>query len=385
MKIALIIDAWEPIIGGSQTHVRELVWRLVKNHECRIDIFTRALVDEDGKIYDGAEEYLEGRIRLFRVGPAVSLTSVFGRVSTLLTIANCVRKQNETEHYDLIHAHSILGGLIGKIASRLSRLPLLLTAHGSPNMDGGRNNFDAFVERYILTRIGYNQVISVGKRYLTYPNVNKNIALIPNGVDAARFDEVAAIKNRGTFKIIFVGRLDWVKGIDTLIEAIKLIKENHSSLIEEKKLEVHLVGYGFDMDKFKSLVLGHNLGELVLFRGKFIGENLIKEYKSSRLFILPSRCEGQPVTLLEAMAARLPVLTTYAADNSEIIDHDTGWKVKENNPEELAQKMTEVLGQPDEVLTKMGLAGHKKVSERHDWNLIAEKTFGIYAGLREKK
>lgn len=383
MKIAFIIDLWDPITGGSQTHVQELVNRLIENHGCEIDIFTRSLI-YDSSVYDHNEDFFDGHLRIIRVGPATGLSNTWGRIATLWTVAWKITIENRKKKYDLIHAHSILGGAMGRLASYLTKKPLLLTVHGSPNLDGGRKNFDYYAENFILTKLKYNKIISVGKSYLSHKNVNREIDVIPNGVALKKFDAISDVKKADAFKILFVGRLDWVKGIDSLMEACNILKKKNDFPLMERKLEVHLVGYGFDAEKYRGIVRNAGLDGMIIFKGKITGKTLIKEYKSSHLFILPSLCEGQPLTILEAMAAGLPVLTTYAADNSEIVSSDTGWKVSAGNPDQLAEKIKEIMTLPEEKLEKMGQKAHKIVSLNHRWEDIAKAVFKIYQTLTGK-
>lgn len=385
MKIALIIDLWKPVTGGSQTHVRELSRKLIDNYDCKIDIFTRALIDDNGKKYSDIDEDRTEKPRIIRVGPATKLSSTWGRVTTLFSIAWKVQREHKEQHYDFIHAHSILGGFIGKLASLLIHRPILLTVHGSPNMDGGRKNLDYFIERHILTKLRYDKVISVGKKYTNYANINKNISIIPNGVDIQRFEAVTDVVKANFFKVIFVGRLDWVKGITTLIKAAKILKDKHSSILKKKGLQFHLVGYGFEVDRYEREVSRLKLNNLIFFRGQITGSDLIREYKSSHLFILPSICEGQPITILEAMTARLPVLTTYAADNSDIVTHETGWKIEEKDPQLLADKLSEIMHLDPGKLETMGQKGHNKIINNYTLDIVLSKTVETYKSLLSNK
>jgi glycosyltransferase involved in cell wall biosynthesis len=384
MKIALIIDLWKPVTGGSQTHVQELSRKLIENYGCRVDIFTRVLVDDEGKNHNETEEQFMGKLRIIRVGPAAKLSSTWGRVTTLFSIAGKVYKEHKNQNYDFIHAHSILGGFIGKLASLLIHRPILFTVHGSPNMDGGRKNLDYFIEKHILTKLRYDRVISVGKRYTRYPNVNENISIIPNGVDIRRFEALTDSTKANFFKIIFVGRLDWVKGIETLIDAVKILKDEHHSLIKEKGVQFHLVGYGFEIDRYEKEVTRLKLDNLIFFRGQITGSELIREYRSSHLFILPSICEGQPITILEAMAGGLPVLTTCAADNSGIVTPEVGWRIEEKNSRLLAEKLLEAIQLQPGILEEMGKKGCKKVTRSFNWDIITEETYTLYSSLTDQ-
>jgi glycosyltransferase involved in cell wall biosynthesis len=384
MKIALIIDFWKPVIGGSQTHVRELSKELIKNHNCSIDIFTRALIDDKKKTHNEVEEQFAGKLRIIRVGPAAKLSSTWGRIANLFSIAWKVHREHKDHNYDFIHAHSILGGFIGKLASLMIHRPILFTVHGSPNMDGGRKNLDYFIERHILTKLRYDRVISVGKKYTRYPNVNEKISIIPNGVDIRRFEGLIDAAKTNFFKVLFVGRLDWVKGIETLIEAVKILKDDHHSLMKEKGVQFHLVGYGFEIDHYEREVNRLKLDNLIFFRGQITGSDLIREYKSSHLFILPSICEGQPITILEAMAGGLPVLTTCAADNSGIVTPEVGWRIEERNPQLLAEKLLEAIQLQPGILEEMGNKGCKKVTRRFNWDIITEETYTLYSSLTDQ-
>ena len=378
MKIAVIIDLWPPVVGGSQTHAWEISSRLVEDYDCEVDIFTRAILDDNGTVIDENEDYFDGKLRIIRVGPATGLAGIWGRISTIFTIALKVRRMHKKDNYDFIHAHSILGGAIGKLASILISRPVIFTVHGSPNMMGKPKGMHYLIEKAILTRIKYSQLISVGKEFSNYGNVNSGIEVIPNGVPLEKFDKVQKVSKGNSYKILFVGRLDWPKGLSVLFQAVKKLKENNLSLLKGKKVEFHLVGYGFEIDRYKRDVTNYGLNDLVFFRGKITGNGLIREYKSSDLFLLPSICEGQPVTILEAMAAKLPILTTFAADNSNIVTPDTGWKINAGDPDVMTEKIVEIIQTPPHLLEEMGKKGHKKVFQNFTWDIIANETVNCY-------
>lgn len=381
MRIAFIIDAWAPIIGGSQIHVWELSSRLVHNYDCHIDIFTRALVDEKEEVYENEEDFFKGRLKVIRVRPTARLGSPWGRISTCLTVTAALIKRHRQANYDLIHAHSILGGLPGKLASLVINRPLIFTVHGSPNMDRGVKNHEYYVERFIHTKIRYDKLISVGKGFARYPNVNRDIEVIPNGVDADRFDHIDTLKS-GFFKIIFVGRLDWTKGIDTLIAATKILRDTHRHLCNEKKLQIHLVGYGFEEKRYKEMVANLGLGNLVKFRGKITGDELVREYKSSHLFLLPSVTEGDSIVIKEAWAARLPVLSTACgAPEYYISEGKDGFLIEKQSPEKMAETIVRILGLPQIELDKMGEEGYRKVHRDYNWDVMTKKVFAFYSLL----
>ena len=121
----------------------------------------------------------------------------------------------------------------------------------------------------------------------------------------------------------------------------------------------------------KNLIKKFNLENLIIIREKLIGDDLIKEYVTSDLFILPSLSEGFPLTVLEAWACKLPVLTTSVGELPYIIkENHNGWLVEPNNVEEISHKLEYILKLDHKKLTKVGENGYKLVKEKYDWNEI---------------
>jgi len=94
---------------------------------------------------------------------------------------------------------------------------------------------------------------------------------------------------------------------------------------------------------------------------------------------LPSFAEGLPVVIMEAMALRRPVLTTYVAGIPELVrPGENGWLFPAGAVDELAQAMAECLAQPADVLQRMGEAAYQRVLQRHDIDTEAAKLAGYF-------
>jgi len=369
MRVCMLIEAWKPVWGGGQAHVWELANKLVLNHKCSVDVFVMNL---DGK---RKESFHNGRLSIYRVGRKASFDSFFSRLRW------CRDVQKEIlwrKSYDVIHAHANLPGWPAKRLSRKLSIPVVYTVHGC-GIDAIRDMYGrnlkswmlSKVELFLQAKIKYSREITVDSSFLKLRNKNKPV-VIPNGVNVEKYDAVKAEKAKN-IKAIFVGRLHPQKGLKYLIEAVSLIKH------EIKSCEFHLIGGGSEEESLKQLAKEKKVDRLFKFRGKVYGGGLIKEYKSSHLFVLPSLYEGQPLTLLEAWAARLPVLVTDVGGNKDfVVEGENGLIVPPKSPKKLGSSLQALLGRSRKELNKMGTAGYQLVKSNYTWDKVAEKTFEVY-------
>jgi len=376
MKIAIISDVWTPIVGGWQVHVENLCKSLIRNYNVEIDLFVRSLRWGDGRIYDQDEVLLKWKLRVVRCGSPKDFFYFPERIHSIFGIFLRIIKENKVQKYKLIHAQAFLWLLSGKFASMYLRIPILWTVHGANLLDKWDKTPLYYIEKFLLTQIKYNTLITVGSSFLKYPNVNKNIVVIPNGVNIEEFDRINISPREDIYKILFVGRLEWTKGIDILIEAVRKIDR---SILDEKNVEFHIIWYGYQENEYKKLVKKYNLEKYIQFKWKITWENLIKEYKESSLFVLPSRTEGFGITLIEAMISRIPVIATRCGWPEDTIeDWVNGFLIEKENIEELSGKIIEFIEWKIENLDEMVESGYKKVVENYTWDRVGDMTFSEY-------
>ena len=125
----------------------------------------------------------------------------------------------------------------------------------------------------------------------------------------------------------------------------------------------------------------HELGlqQHVRITGWIGSEDVRRELLEARALVLPSFAEGLPVVIMEAMALRRPVVTTYVAGIPELVQHGrTGWLVPAGDEEALADAIVACFGTADEVLATMGTNGRERVLERHDADREAGKLAALF-------
>ena len=196
------------------------------------------------------------------------------------------------------------------------------------------------------------------------------IPVIPNGVDLElyRTDARSAVMPR----LFSVGRIVHQKGLDLAMHALAGLKE--------LSWEWRIAGDGPQLDALKLLAQKLGITDRVQFLGWQAREQLIEQYHWSNLFLFPSRHEGMPNAVLEAMASGLPVIASRIAGSEELVSNgETGFLFPSEDIEALRDALRKLIS--DTVLRQtMGNVARRHMEERYSWAATAEQ----YALLLEK-
>jgi len=358
MKVAVIIDTWFPFIGGGQINALEISKRLAKKG-VKIDIITR----------NNGKENLKGttNLKIYKIGSKSDPNSLISKILFSLRSFFFIA----THSYDVVHAHAFLPGTTARLLMITKGIPAILTVHGTSVNTQLNNFFSKLLEKFILNQILYSAQITVSRDFLKINNINKNVQYIPNGVEVNKFDKISANKYKN-FTLIFVGRLHPQKNLIKLIEAIKNVLESFP------KMSLIIVGEGTEKEALVTKVKDLNLSKNIVFTGNKIKKELITLYKRSHIFILPSIYEGQPLTLLEAWAAKIPVIVTKTGDCQYLIrNNQNGYLINDpSSKDEIADKIIEAY--KNNNLEKLGQNGYNLVKGRFNWDKSAEQTLKVY-------
>jgi glycosyltransferase involved in cell wall biosynthesis len=193
------------------------------------------------------------------------------------------------------------------------------------------------------------------------------VKVVHCGLEAA-FHAVAPVPLPAIPRLVCVGRLCEQKGQLLLIEAAQRLA------VRGIRFELVLVGDGEMRSEVEALIARYGLTGCVRITGWISSDGVRREILASRGLVLPSFAEGLPVVILEAMALRRPVLTTYVAGIPELVrPGENGWIFEAGSVEALTAAMADLLSQSDQVLQRMGEAAFERVLARHDIDIEASK------------
>lgn len=362
-KVAVVIDTWFPFIGGGQINAYEIAKRIA-GKKFKIDIITRDL--------GPAELNLPANMSVVKIGSQKKPYDTISKIKFIISAVLYIR-QNK---YDLVHSHAFLPGIGAWLINLVSKTPTILTVHGTSLNTNLNGIIKTFIEKVILTKIKYNAQISVSQDFLNLKNVNKNIYYISNGVETDQFNNINTKKFKNP-TIIYVGRLHPQKNLVKLIEAFAVVKKNHS------KAKLIIVGEGSQKEILKRLVHDLDLIKSVDFKGEVTGQEKIKLYKSCHLFILTSLYEGQPLTMLEAWASKLPVIVPKTGDCELLVKEGINGFLLEDvtNSLKIASLIENAITTKN--LSKIGQNGYNFVLETFSWDKSAQKTITVYESLTQ--
>lgn len=196
------------------------------------------------------------------------------------------------------------------------------------------------------------------------------IAIIPNGVDAERFE--VAERQWAPARLLFVGRVVYQKGIDLLLAALAglTMPEWHLTIVGDGPRRAELAAQAEQL----------GIAPRVNFAGWKSGAELAAAYAQANLFAYASRHEGMPNALLEAMASGLPAVATRIAGNEElVVPSETGLLVPAEDVAALRGALVTLMADPAQR-QRYGAAARKRAQTRYSWQAVAEQ----YAALLDQ-
>lgn len=258
------------------------------------------------------------------------------------------------------HLHAHFGSNsteVAMLAEVLGGPPFSFTVHG-PGEFSEAVGLEEKIHRskfvVAISSFGRSQIY-LRSRHTDWPKVK----IVHCGLEPS-FYESTAIPIVNAPRLVCVGRLCPEKGQLLLVEAAARLAARGIPL------ELVLAGDGPMRADIEVLIAKHRLQQRTRITGWLSSAQVREEILASRALVLPSFAEGLPVVLMEAMALRRPVLTTYIAGIPELVTHGkSGWLFPAGSVEQLAEAMRECLSKTTGELQAMGEAAHQKVVAQH--------------------
>ena len=328
-------------LGGAQTAVALLLPGLADRFEVTV------AAQGSGPLRDAAEAAGVAYVELEHVRRRIDPWHDARALVELVRLCRRLRP-------DLVHAHSSKAGVLGRTAAWLARVPVrIFTVHGwsFAAYDGLAGRLYLWIERLLrpLTTAVVCVAEATRRQGLEARACDpKRSVVIHNAVDVASFGEPSAPTER--VRIVAVGRFAYPKDFATLLEALELVRGDWSAAF---------VGDGPGLAEIADR---HDPRVELLGPRRDVADVLAQ----SDVFVLSSRSEGFPVSILEAMAARLPVVATDVGGIGEaVVDGETGFLVRPGDPRALATAL-ELLVADRELRARLGAAGRSRALRRFD-------------------
>jgi glycosyltransferase involved in cell wall biosynthesis len=166
------------------------------------------------------------------------------------------------------------------------------------------------------------------------PSALNRSVVIPNMIRQDLFLPPPESRKPDPFVFLWAGRLEHVKGVDILLEAVKLLRERTN-----KEFLLRLAGKGSRREELERQAAALGVSEGVSFLGRLSRKEMMEEMQRGNCFVLPTRYEAFGVVLIEAMATGLPVIATRSGGPESIVNTENGLLIDPENAEDLARAM----------------------------------------------
>lgn len=387
--------------GGMNVYVRELS-REMGRLGMRVDVFTRSQNPHISRIVRLGRN---ARVIHLKAGPEepVPRSELF---QYLPEFTNGVREFADAGRisYDLVHSHYWLSGWVGGQLKGEWSVPVVHMFHtlGALKNAANRKEMGKEPKRRLSVE---GQIMGFADRLIAPSPWEKEqmivhhqaqpskIKVIPCGVDLKLFKPILSLKAKkflGLLEkkfILFVGRIDAIKGIDVLIRAVHHLTCKPSRTNQE--LGLIIVGGEKDVDpqmesremqRLRKMVAQMKLQKRVAFWGSQRQDFLPYFYSAAEALVLPSRYESFGMVAVEAMACGTPVIASRVGGLQYTIeDGRTGFLIPEGDWRLLAERICEVIEDPP-LRKKLVVAAKEKVKQ-FSWPTITKKVLSLYDSL----
>jgi glycosyltransferase involved in cell wall biosynthesis len=301
-------------------------------------------------------------------------------------------KQMMKDEFDIIHAVGIRSfqAFIAAVVSKRKKIPLVISDQGglTTHPDLKESSFGKKVLIRLqqpLIKLIVNQSSSVivpneyeKKIFLNFCDESK-ISIVKNGIDVDEMRSwdsnfVKKFTNNEEF-ILFLGRFHEVKGIDTLLEAVNLIKKKLA--LEKIKILIMGVDFGYE-ERMEKIIRKFDLFDNICIIKKPTRKDVISAYNTCKFLVLPSKWELSPLTPLEGFACKKTLISTTAHGIPYTISHNENCiLVPPSDPLNLSKAILELIRNPQKC-KQLGESGFRMVINEGNLETMSTNIFSVY-------
>ncbi len=213
----------------------------------------------------------------------------------------------------------------------------------------------------------------------------QQVRFIPNGIDIRPYTALTRPRpdESGPVRLFYLGHLGREKGIYDLLQALHQLRSR-----VKQRYEIDLYGEGFqpgDVEDIQARANSLGLSNQVRIHPPVYGEAKLDAFAQADIFLLPSHNEGMPISIIEAMAAGLPVVATSVGGIvDQVLDGQTGFRVQPEDPDGLCSAL-EKLVCDRELRLRQGNAGRESARQRFDVQARAGALEVFFEGILENE
>jgi len=386
--------------GGMNVYVRELT-REFSRRGLEVDVFTRSQDPQIRHICGPLGE--RGRVIHVEAGPErpANPNDIYTHLPEFVQGVTRLAR-DEGRHYDIVHSHYWLSGLVAEELRQVWGVPFVQMFHtlaelknqvaGSPEeMESPRRRDCEGQIMRSADRLVAATSLERDQMQSYYGADPEKISVVPPGVDLELFHPLPAEEAKARIGapadhriVLFVGRIQPIKGIDTLIQAMARVLRRRPGLRDQLCLAVIGGDPNSDSDheqtelrRLKALREELGIGDLVTFLGSKSQDTLVNYYSAASMVVVPSHYESFGMVALEAMACGTPVIASDVGGLSlNVAEGFSGYLVRDGDPEALADKILLLLNH-DELRQHLSVQA-RRWAERFSWVNIADEILGVF-------
>mgnify|MGYP002738576662 CR=1 FL=1 len=392
----VLILSWEyppHIVGGLGRHVAALARELAAEGH-HVHVVTRGRPGDSAE----ADGWVDGVhvVRVPEAPPAIPFEDLIPWVLSFNNRVTAAAGRLLRDHpIDVIHAHDWLVTYAAAALKEIWEIPVVATIHATEYgrhqgwLPGPMNRLIHQVEWWLTYEA--RRVITCS-RYMRdqvediFELPPANIDVVPNGVDLADFEVAdeqartfrASVTSPGTRMVLFAGRLEYEKGVQTVLDALRQVQQQVGPTC------LFVAGVGTYSEVLRRRVSELGLEADVRFTGFLEDQELRLHYAAADVAVVPSIYEPFGLVAVEAMACGTPVIVADTGGLREIVTEGSGLTVPPEDAQALATALIDVLTDRELARTLVD-GGRQLVDHRYDWSRVAHRTVSIYRRACEQE